>query len=98
MVIWSKPAKNDLKRIHNYIAQDSNYYANEVVHVIIEKTKLLESFTRMGRPVPEIRDENILEILVYSYRIIYEISNTDILILTIIHSKMDFNKDDLPKT
>jgi addiction module RelE/StbE family toxin len=98
VVIWSKPAKNDLKRIHNYIAQDSNYYANEVVHVIIEKTKLLESFTRMGRPVPEIRDENILEILVYSYRIIYEISNTDILILTIIHSKMDFNKDDLPKT
>lgn len=27
MVIWSVQARNDLKKIHDYIAKDSKYYA-----------------------------------------------------------------------
>lgn len=30
MVIWSIPAKHDLKKIHDYIAEDSKYYALKV--------------------------------------------------------------------
>lgn len=30
MVIWSNPAKDDLKKIHDYIAKDSKFYAIKV--------------------------------------------------------------------
>ena len=57
---------------------------------IINETELLEKFSRMGRVVPEIEVENIREIIIYSYRLIYEIVENEIHVLTIIHGKRDF--------
>ena len=37
MVIWSIPARNDLKLIYDYIAKDSKYYATNVVENIVSK-------------------------------------------------------------
>ena len=91
MVKWSVPAKNDLKQIHDYIAKDSKYYAQNVVQEIVAKTETLTDFPEIGRVVPEISDQNIRELIVYSYRLIYEISNTGIEILAIIHGRRDFN-------
>ena len=73
MVKWSVPAKNDLKQIHDYIAKDSKYYAQNVIQEIVAKTEPLFDFPEIGRVVPEINDQNIRELLVYSYRLIYEI-------------------------
>lgn len=61
MVIWSIPAKKDLKKIHDFIAQDSNYYAKQVIENIIAKADSLLDFPKMGREVPEIGDPNIRE-------------------------------------
>ena len=91
MVKWSVPAKNDLKQIHDYIAKDSKYYAQNVVQEIVAKTETLTDFPEIGRVVPEISDQNVRELIVYSYRLIYEISNTGIEILAIIHGRRDFN-------
>ncbi len=90
MVKWSKPAKEDLKCIHDFIATDSKYYAKKVTHDIIDKIKGLNDFPKIGRIVPEIEDINIRELFIYSYRIIYEIHHNEVEILTIIHGKMDF--------
>jgi plasmid stabilization system protein ParE len=59
MVIWSVPARNDLKKIHDYIAKDSKYYAQNVIQEIIAKTETLTDFPEIGRVVPEISDQNI---------------------------------------
>jgi toxin ParE1/3/4 len=91
MVKWSVPAKNDLKQIHDYIAKDSKYYAQNVVQEIVAKSEKLTDFPEIGRSVPEISDQNIRELIVYSYRLIYEISETVIEILAIIHGRRDFN-------
>ena len=91
MVIWSIPAKNDLKQIYDYIAKDSKYYANNVTQNIVEKTEQLSEFQEMGRVVPEIGDPNIRELIVYSYRLVYQISPQRIEILAIIHGRRDFN-------
>ena len=91
MVIWSNPAKEDLKRIHDYIAQDSQYYAKLVVAQIISKADSLEEFPKMGREVPEIGDPDIREFPVYSYRLIYRCNNGGIEVLTIVHSKRIFS-------
>ena len=95
MVIWSIPASEDLKRIHNYIAQDSSYYAKQVINNIIKKADFLIGFPEMGRQVPEIDNSMIREIPVYSYRLIYKYNSEDIEILTIVHSRQLFSPEDM---
>ena len=90
MVKWSVPARNDLKQIHDYIANDSKYYAQNVIQEIVAKIESLNDFSEIGRVVPEISNQNIRELLVYSYRLVYEISAGEIEILTIIHGRRDF--------
>jgi len=80
----------DLKQIHDYIANDSRYYAKKVVQTIAERTEELMAFPQIGRMVPEIDNPNIRELFVYSYRLIYEISSDGIEILAVIHGKRDF--------
>lgn len=91
MVVWSIPAKQDLKEIYDYIARDSKYYAEKVSQDIVEKSELLHKFPKIGRVVPEIGEANIREVIVYSYRLIYEVSSDKIEILTLIHCKQDFS-------
>lgn len=47
MVIWSIPAKNDLKKIHDYIASDSKYYAIKVSQEFIGKSEKLTEFPKI---------------------------------------------------
>ena len=90
MVKWSFPARNDIKQIHDYIAKDSKYYARNVIQEIVAKTETLTELPEIGRTVPEISDQNIRELIVYSYRLIYEISEAGVEILAIIHGRRDF--------
>ena len=90
MVKWSIPAKEDLKQIYDYIAKDSKYYARNVTQNIVRGTEKLRDFPEIGRVVPEIGDPNVRELLVYSYRLIYEIKSHGVEILAIVHGKRDF--------
>lgn len=86
-IIWSGRAFQDLESIADYIAQDSPAYASIVVRTIIIQTKTLAQFPRCGRKVPEFDDEDIRELLAYSYRIIYRVQQEEILIAAVIHGK-----------
>ena len=97
MVKWTTPAKEDLKQIHDYIARDSKFYAQKVSQDIVAKSEILKSFPRIGRIVPEMGDSNIRELIIYSYRLIYEIYPTSIQILALVHGKRDFSHGDLNK-
>ena len=86
-VVWSERAYLDLESIANYIADDSPSYARAVVKDIIHQTRALTRFPRSGRRVPEFDDDNIRELIAYSYRIIYRIQDDEVLISAIIHGK-----------
>ena len=47
----------------------------------------------MGRIVPEIGDPNIRELIIYSFRLIYEMSSNRIEVLAVIHCKQNFTGD-----
>jgi plasmid stabilization system protein ParE len=86
-VVWSRRALQDLEAIAEYIAEDSPAYAAVVVKNIVHQTRLLSQFPRSGRKVPEFDDENIREVLAYSYRIIYRLQEDEVLIAAVIHGK-----------
>lgn len=90
MVVWTDKAKHSLKNIYYYIKEDSSFYAEEVKRKFIFESKKLSAFPYLGRVVPEIDNVNIRELFIYSYRMIYEVINNEIYILTIIHSKQNF--------
>jgi len=70
-----------------FISADSPSYANAVVRRIITLARTLAQFPRAGRKVPEFDDENIRELIAYSYRIIYIVEQTEVLIAAVIHGK-----------
>jgi toxin ParE1/3/4 len=86
-VVWSHRALQDLEAIAEFIAEDSLAYAAVVVKNIVQQTRQLPQFPRSGRKVPEFDDENIRELLAYSYRIIYRLEQDEVLVAAVIHGK-----------
>ena len=86
-VSWSRRALRDIEGIAEYIAADSPTYAGIVVKKIISQIRMLAQFPRSGRKVPEFDDENVRELIVYSYRIIYRLREEDVVIAAVIHGK-----------
>jgi len=95
MVIWTEPAKTDLRSIHDFIKHDSRYYAKKVIQDIRQKVDGLEKHPRIGKKVIEMDNELIRELSLYSYRIIYETNNETIYILAVIHKRRNFVADNI---
>lgn len=93
MVTWTDPAKADLQSIHEFIAPDSRHYARKVVQEIVGKTDALDELPRIGRKVPELGDDDIRELLPYSYRLIYEIKSENVFVLAVIHKRRDLQPE-----
>ncbi len=86
-VDWSPSALDDVASIAAYIAEDSEFYAAAVVQKIFYRVRQLSASPRRGRIVPEYGVENVREIFVYNYRIIYRITDDSVTIETVIHGR-----------
>ncbi|MEK6557395.1 MAG: type II toxin-antitoxin system RelE/ParE family toxin [Candidatus Margulisiibacteriota bacterium] len=93
MVIWTYEAEVALQRIYDYIAHDSKYHAERVAENLVRISEALADFPLKGRIVPEVNREEIREMLVYSYRLIYTVTRKEILIIQILNQKQELNTD-----
>jgi addiction module RelE/StbE family toxin len=84
-IIWSRPARKDLREIAEYIRQDSPQAAEGVVRTILGATRNLAVFPQMGREVPELPGRDIRELIQYSYRILYRVAGRRVYIVAVIH-------------
>ena len=81
----------DLKRIYDYISEDSVIYAKQVVEEIINKSDYLKDYPNIGRVIPELNNPRIRELIIYSYRMVYQVESEDVEILTLVHSRKNFD-------
>lgn len=88
-VIWSPQALQDLRAIIEYIRQDSPQAADRVARVIRNGTQRLTRFPMSGRLLPEFPESALREVLVRSYRIIYDPTADRVEILTVVHGSRD---------
>jgi addiction module RelE/StbE family toxin len=72
-ILWSPQSLLDLESIRDYIARDSPPYAELVVRRLVAAVERLETFPQSGRIVPERNAEDIREIIVRPYRIVYRV-------------------------
>jgi len=84
-VRWTPQAADDLEAICLFIARDAPQVAAAFADRVLRATDQLSHLLRLGRIVPELGAENIREIIVGSYRVIYRIRNGEVQILTVHH-------------
>jgi toxin ParE1/3/4 len=84
-IVWSLQAQEDLEAIRAYIGRDSIRYADSTIERIIASTDRLASFPRSGRQVPEFARDDLREVIVAPYRLVYELGSAAISIVTVCH-------------
>jgi len=57
----------------------------------------LEQLPRAGKKVPELNEDHVRELPLYSYRIIYEIREQGIFVLAVAHKRRDLKADDIER-
>ena len=85
---WSRRARRDVRRIGDFIARDKPKAAALWVHRIMGAVGRLALFPGSGRTVPEIGRDEVREIIYDGYRIVYQIHQDTITILTVFEGHM----------
>ena len=94
---WTEPALDDLTGIQAYIAKDSPLYARQFIERIFDAAEGLADHPDRGRKVPEAEGrEDIRELILQGYRIIYWRQADQAAILAVIHGSRDLANMDKP--
>jgi len=84
-VRWTPQVADDLESICLFIARDSAQLAAVFADRVLRATDRLVTYPSLGRVVPELGVEDIREIIVGSYRIIYRLRQDVVHLLTLHH-------------
>ena len=90
-LIITRPAYNDLNDIFDYIAQDNNKAAADLVQIIENKFNDLLMFPHLGskRDIEYLRDVRMC-VVAKHYQIIYSVRGNDLYVLRILSGYEDF--------
>jgi len=95
---WTRLALQDLRHLHEYIADDNPSAASRMVTRIQEATERLKNHPQMGRP-GRVQGTRELVIAGSPYVVVYILGDSEIQIVAIIHSAMrwpdTFRSEDL---
>ncbi len=89
-IVWSPQSLRDLRTIREYIAKDSELYADLSIARIFSAVERLAQFPHSGRIVPERDEAGIREIIVGRFRLVYRVQGTAIQIATIFRASREF--------
>ena len=94
-IIWGSRALQRASEHADYISQDSPSEAKKWLVKLFQEVKRLELFPESARVVPELNDPTIREIIFKNFRIIYEIKEDHLNILTVRRFKQQFDRDEI---
>lgn len=95
-VMWSVIAREDLRGIAGFIAEDDDDAALAVVRKLREHAVSLSTFPERGRVVPELRQHGILsyrELIVAPWRVVYRIDGKTVSVTAVLDGRR--NLEDL---
>ena len=72
-VVWTDSALFDLNDIGDYIAKDSERYAQLTVERLFNFVDILEEHPLSGKMVPEFENDKIRELIRINFRIVYPV-------------------------
>jgi plasmid stabilization system protein ParE len=84
-VIWSAEAQAQLAAIHDNVAENDPQAAEALIKRLVARVVQLETVPFSGRRVPEYPDDDLRELLLRPYRIIYQQSDARVEVVTVMH-------------
>ena len=92
VILWSELARDDLRKVVEYIAQNNPVAARAMGYRLIAAVESLQEFPRRARVVPEYGRDNLREVIVGSYRVVVQLnaSATTITVVRIWHAARGF--------
>lgn len=92
-VRWTERARCDLQEIGDYIAEDDPRAADRWVQRLFERAERAAALPLAGRRVPEIGRDDVREVFLRTYRLVYRVLDASIDILTVLEGHRRFPAD-----
>jgi addiction module RelE/StbE family toxin len=93
-IIWSREAEEDLRAIREYIARDNPQVADRIIDRLVASVDRLHAFPSSGRPVEELENEGVREVIVAPYHVAYHVTGEVVEILKVWHGKRMLSPED----
>ena len=87
-VRYSRRAREDLRQIAAYIGSDNPTAARRLVSRLSRRVKDVARTPRAGRRVPELDRDGVREVVVGSYRIVYQLLGAELRVLAVFEGHM----------
>ena len=94
-IIWSRIAEDQLRRAVQYIqVEQGTFYANLVLHKVLESVEYLADFPKSGAVEPLLRHKKgeYRYVIAWSYKVIYRVSAKRIFIARVFHTSQNPSK------
>ena len=81
---WSLASQDDVVEIGDFIAKDSIVYAVSVVERLVSAAEALRSSPFVGRVVPEYGRQDLRELIIGSYRLVYLVRADEAIVVRVV--------------
>ena len=86
---WTGKAHSDLVRLYEFLRPVNPIAAAKVVRQLVAGAKRIPSHPRLGTRLPEFDPREVRRVLVGDYELRYELTESDVFILRIFHTRED---------
>ena len=86
---WTSKAHSDLVRLYEFLDPVNPVSAARIVRHLVAGAKRIPAHPRLGVQLPEFAPREVRKLLVADYEIRYELTDTDVFILRIFHTRED---------
>jgi toxin ParE1/3/4 len=96
VVIWTPLAQADLKNIYHRIAKDAPLNAKKVSAEIVKHVDGVLSLPQdLGKKVPEFNRDDVREIHIHAWRIIYQVQEQKRVVIALFHKRRELAPTDI---
>jgi toxin ParE1/3/4 len=96
-LVWSQLAARQVDEAFAYILAENAAAAHRWLEELLERLEALRRFPEAGRIVPELGRDDLRELLVGRYRVIYRRGEAAVEIALVRHQARHFDEDELAR-
>jgi toxin ParE1/3/4 len=95
-VVWSETAARRLAEIGRFVALDHPRAAATLLGRLLDRGASLSSLPARGRPLPELPESGLRELIEGNYRIVYRVGRGVVEVVTVFEAHRWLPEEDLP--
>lgn len=92
---WSRHALRHLDEIGTFISRDSPGAAQQWITRLRERARKAARVPRAGRIVPEVQQEDVREVFLGNYRVLYLVRGDAIRVLSVLEGHRELRTEDV---